>query len=85
MDKFQISSRRSDEQLEAILYEACHWVVNGTHGQVLCSAASLSRAMDRAEQYAASDAVVIAICRQPLDNIIVFERQIERLRRMAAS
>ena len=35
------SNRRSDEQLEAILWEGGHWVVNGQQGHPLCFAASL--------------------------------------------
>lgn len=81
MENFQSSSRRTDEQLEAMLHEASHWTVNGRQGQVLCSAASLRRAINRAQQYAASGAVVTAVCRSPNDNIIVFEEQMARLRR----
>jgi 2-methylisocitrate lyase-like PEP mutase family enzyme len=77
----QISNRRTDEQLGSLLYEADHWTVNGRQGQVLCSAASLHRAIDRAQQYAESGAVVTAICRQPSDNVIVFAEQMARLRR----
>jgi hypothetical protein len=74
------SNRRSDEQLEAMLWETGHWVVNGHQGRVLGSAASLRQAIARSATYAASGAVVIAICRLPSDNIIVFPGQIERLR-----
>jgi hypothetical protein len=80
MDNLQ-SSRRSDEQLEAILCETGHWVVNGRQGQVLCYAASLRQAIDRSEEFSVSGAVVIAICRLPFDNIILFPEQIDRLRR----
>lgn len=73
------SNCRSDEQLEAILNETGHWVVNGQQGRVLCFAASLRRALERASEFAASDAIVVAICRLPSDNIIVFSGQIERL------
>ena len=79
------SNRRSDEQLEAILCETGHWVVNGQQGRVLCFAASLSRAIERSVEFAASDAVVVSICRLPSDNIVVFPAQIDRLRRTAAS
>jgi hypothetical protein len=61
------------------------WVVNGQQGRVLCFAASLSRAIERSEEFAASGAVVVAICRLPSDDIIVFPAQIDRLRRLAAS
>jgi hypothetical protein len=41
------SNRRSDEQLEAILGETGHWVVNGQQEQALCFAASLRQAIER--------------------------------------
>jgi hypothetical protein len=42
MDNLDARRRRTDQQLEAILDEAGHWVVNGRQGQVLCSAASFA-------------------------------------------
>jgi hypothetical protein len=78
------SNRLTDEQLDAILNEAGNWVVNGQAGQAFCVAASLRMAIGMAETYAASDAVVVAICQLPSDNIIVFPEQIERLRRVIA-
>ena len=80
MDNF-LSNRRSDEQLEAILCETGHWAVNGRQGQVLCYAASLRQAIERSEKFSASGAVVIAICRLPSDNIVIFSEQVIRLRR----
>lgn len=77
-------SHRSDEQLEAILSETGHWVVNGQQGQALCFAASLRRAIERSVELAASGAVVTRICRLPSDNIIVLPVQIARLRQMIA-
>ena len=59
-------------------------MVNGQQGQVLCFAASLQRAIVRSGEFAASGAVVVAICRLPSDNIIVFPAQIERLRKCLA-
>jgi 2-methylisocitrate lyase-like PEP mutase family enzyme len=81
MDNLRSSSRRTDEQLEAILDETAHWVVNGRQGQALCATGSLHQALDRANQYASSGAVVTAVCRLPGDNIIVFAEQMKRLRR----
>jgi hypothetical protein len=74
------SSRRTDEQLQAIMWETGHWAVSGQQGRVLCFAASLARAIDRAAEFAASDAIVIALRRLPSDDIIIFAGQIERLR-----
>jgi hypothetical protein len=80
MDNF-LSNRRSDEQLEALLFETGHWAVNGRQGQVLCRTTSLRLAIDRAAEFSRSGAVVIAICRLPSDNIIIFSEQFDRLRR----
>jgi hypothetical protein len=55
--------------------------VNGRQGQVLCYGASLRQAIDRSERFSTSGAVVIAICRLPSDNIVIFSEQIDRLRR----
>jgi hypothetical protein len=73
-------SQRSDEQLEAILRETGHWVVNGQRGHALCFAASLQRALERAAEFGASGAMVSGICRLPSDNIVVSPAQIVRLR-----
>ena len=74
------SSRRTDDQLEAIRFETGSWVVNGARGETLCSAASLERSLERASDYAASGARVVAISRISADPIVVFPGQIERLR-----
>jgi hypothetical protein len=77
-------NRRSDEQLEAILFETADRTVNGRNGMTLCTAPSLRRALARAADFAASGAVVVALCRPPADNIIVFEAQATRLRKLRA-
>jgi hypothetical protein len=78
-------NRRSDEQLEAILFEMANWTVNGRNGQVLSAALNLRRALDEAADFATAGAVVAAICRTPANDIIVFEGQAERLRKLCAS
>jgi len=75
-------SHRSDEQLEAILFETGRWAVNGQHGQVLGYAASLEQAVKRSASFSLSGARVIAICRLPFDHIVIFPEQIGRLRRV---
>jgi hypothetical protein len=80
MDNF-LPNRSSNLQLEDILYETAHSVVNGRRGQVLCCAASLRQAIVKEEQFTASGAVVIAICRLPFDNIVAFIEQLDRRRR----
>ena len=79
-----IPNRRTDEQLEAILAETGHWVIYGKSGQVLFTAATLRRALDKSAQLPASGAIVIAISRLPSDNIIVFPEQIERMQKLIA-
>jgi hypothetical protein len=78
------ASYRTDEELQVILFETAIWTVNGRNGQVLCRAPSLRRALDRAAGFAASGAVVVALCRLTGDNIIVFEAQAERLKKYCA-
>jgi hypothetical protein len=74
------TNRRTDEELRAILNETGRWAVNGQQGQVLCLAASLQRAIERASDYALSDAIVVDVSRQPCDNIVIHPAQIDRLR-----
>jgi hypothetical protein len=76
------SSFRTDDQPAAILDVVGDWVVTGRQGKSLCHAASLRAAIDRGADYAASGAVVIALCRRPSDEIIVFPAQIARLRKI---
>lgn len=76
------ASYRTDEQLEVVLFETASWTINGRNGQVLWTAPSLQSALEKAANIAASGAVVVALCRLPGDNIIVFEAQAERLRKL---
>jgi hypothetical protein len=80
MNTFLSSSHRTDEQLYLGLRETGDWTVNGRGGRVLCVAPSLRLAIDRARDYAASGAIVVALCRLPLDNVIIFAEQLTRLR-----
>ena len=79
-----LGNYRSDEQLDTILFETAIWTINGLNGQGLGSAPSLRRALDRAANFTASGAVVVALCRMPDDNIIVFPPQIRRLQKLCA-
>jgi hypothetical protein len=74
--------RRTDEQLYTILFETGSWVVNGTQGNVLGSAASLQRVIERASAYARSDAVVTSISHLAPEKITVFPEQIDRIKRL---
>jgi hypothetical protein len=79
-------TRWSDDQLAAILNETGNWVVRGQQGQVLCAAASLGLALQRSGEYAASDAIVVAISRlPPAEEILVLPDQIKRLRHLVAA
>ena len=84
MNTLHALNRRSDEQLEVVLNETSIWTVNGRQGRVLCVAPSFRRAIERTAAFAASGAIVTAVCRQPSDNIIVFCEQIARLRKIIA-
>jgi len=77
-------NRRTDEQLVALLNEPSNWTVSGRNGAILCSASSLGNAIDRASEYARRGAVVIALCRLPFDNVVIFPAQIDRLRKIRA-
>jgi hypothetical protein len=74
------TNRWTDDELRAILNETGRWAVNGQQGQVLCLAASLQRAIERASDYALSDAVVVGVSRLPCDDIVIAPAQIDRLR-----
>ena len=77
-------NRRTDHELEAILLDTGDWAVNGPQGRVLGFAGTLRRAVERAADYAASGAIVTALCRLPSDNIVVLPNQINRLRQIVA-
>ena len=77
-------NRRTDEQLDAILHETALWTINGRNGQSLGTALCLRQALDKAADFAASGAVVVAVCRTPGDTIIIFEAQADRLRKLCA-
>src|SRR5271154_898903 len=77
------SSWRTNDQLLAALDDTGNWVVNGQGGQILGVGASLRRAMDRAEAFALSGAVVVAIRRHASD-VVVFPSQMQELVRLIA-
>jgi hypothetical protein len=74
---------RTNDQLEALLYETGNWAVYGQQGRVLCLAASLHRAIQRTALYAFSGAVVTAVCRLPPNGITVMPTQLAMLRDFA--
>ena len=84
MDSQYPGNHWSDERLDAILTEPATWIVNGRNGQVLCTVTGLRQALDRAASRVAFGAVVTALCRMPGADIIVFEAQAVRLRKLCA-
>lgn len=77
-------THRSDEQLLLVLHETGRWAVKGQSGQVLGFAISLGHALERAAAFGGSGAPIIAICRLPFDNIVVFPEQLSRLEKIVA-
>lgn len=78
------TTRRTDDQLQVILCETGNWAVQGQQERVLCRAASLWRALDRAAECSVSGAIVTALCHLPLCDIIVLADQADRLRKIIA-
>jgi hypothetical protein len=75
----QIITRRSDAQLELILYETANWTVNGPRGLVLVEVASLRLALETAAALAARRQTVAALLRGHPTGIIVFSGQMRAL------
>lgn len=78
-------THRSDDQLLAILHDTSRWAVNGQNGQVLGFAVSLEHALERAGAFAGAGATIIAVCRLPFDNVVVFPEQLARLEKIVSS
>jgi hypothetical protein len=74
------STRRSDEELAAILDEPCEWKLTGRRGAVLGFADCLRDAM----RMACEGRGVIAIAREPDSAIIVFAMQFQNFGQKAA-
>jgi hypothetical protein len=78
------SSYRTDEQLQAVLHETANWVIHGRAGFPLSYAESLDEAIEKSVGLAQSRAILAAISRLPMESIIVFSVQIDRLRKIMA-
>jgi 2-methylisocitrate lyase-like PEP mutase family enzyme len=76
---------RTDDYLEAILAETGNWVVNGPRGEVLCMAASLNQAIERAAACAGRGAEIMGLSRLPPERIFVSGAQVERLKQLIAA
>ena len=77
-------THRTDEQLEVVLHETGHWIVNGRRGSVLCSRMSLNQALESAVAYEILGTTVTSVCRSPEDDIVLFPDQIRRVRKAMA-
>jgi hypothetical protein len=74
---------RTDWDLTAMLFDTANWSVQGQQGNILCTAASLQRAIERTDALSSSGAIVTGLTR-PAGDIIVPPDQIRRLKYRAA-
>jgi hypothetical protein len=74
------STRRSDEQLELMLYEVANWTVQGVQGVVLSELASLRLAIERAVEFATREREVIALMHRRPPEIVVLSDQLQKLK-----
>jgi len=75
----ETSTRRSDEQLESILYETANCSVNVVQGAVLREVAGLRLAIENAGQFAAGGREVVALIGGRPAEIVVFSGQVRKL------
>ena len=75
---------KTDEELGRVLYDTTDWMVIGQRGCLLCFAANLRSALDRADKFTAAGVSVSAISRAPFGNIIIPADQAQRLRNVIA-
>jgi hypothetical protein len=73
------STRRSDDQLEFLLYETANWTVIASRGVVLCEVTSLRLALEKAGDFVGRGGVVIALIRRRFPKIVVLSDQIWNL------
>jgi hypothetical protein len=77
-------SRRTDAELLAVLDEEAIWLLNGSHGVPLCLSFNLRDALRQALDSDGVGKGAQELCRQPDDNIIVTEAQLEHLKQLVA-
>jgi hypothetical protein len=73
------STRRSEEELMAILDDPGRWTGHGPGGAVIFIADTLREAVDKAIVYLSTNQVVVALCLTNNGSVIIFQSQIERL------
>jgi hypothetical protein len=69
-------TRRSDDQLEFLLYETANWTVIASQGVVLCEVASLGLALEKAVDFVGRGGVVIALIRKRFPKIVILSDQV---------
>jgi len=75
---------RTDAELMTILDERSTWTVNGRQGRIHFLAMTLRAAIVRAAAFDPARPVVLELCRQPSDNLIVSAPQLHRLMKMVS-
>ena len=81
----RLRTRRSLEQLEALLDEPAEWKLYGGHGVRVGTMASLRLAVNEAKRLGTGPMGVVAITLAPANDIIVFSAQLTHLaNRLAA-
>jgi hypothetical protein len=76
------ADRRTDGELMAMLDERSTWTVNGRHGKIHYLALTLRAAIVRSAAFDSERPVVMELCRQPSDNVIVSAPQLHRLKKL---
>jgi hypothetical protein len=78
----EIITRRSDEQLEFILYETANWTVNGAHGVAFHEVASPRLAIEKAAQFATIGREIVALMRRRPPEIVALSGQVRKLMKL---
>lgn len=82
--EFLQAAHLTDAQLETVLYETGNWMVDDIQGRHLCWVPSLRMALEVATDYAKITPAVVTLSRPPVDDVVIFPGQVERLRKIAA-
>jgi hypothetical protein len=75
----EMSDRRSDDELMAMLDENAIWTVNGRQGRIHGLTMNLRDAIVRAAAFDGSRPALLELRRQPSDKIVVSAPQLHRL------
>jgi hypothetical protein len=72
-------TRCSDEQLAYMLHETANWSVTSTNGKILCEAASLHCAVERAVEFGTLGHRIVTLVRERAPGVVLFSGQIRTL------